>query len=91
MIFGSLLTALLLTTAAFAAPEGAIARQSRSASRQSNPVQLLSGNTGLTAATNASNDAAYSSNWAGAVWDYPAVCHITKTYSCVGTAAHFSH
>ncbi|KAM6490271.1 Peptidase A4 family domain containing protein [Amanita muscaria] len=71
MIFWSLFTALLLTTAAFAAPEGAIARQSRSASRQSNPVQLLSGNTGLTAATNASN--AYSSNWAGAVWDsYPA-------------------
>ncbi|KAM6491186.1 Peptidase A4 family domain containing protein [Amanita muscaria] len=72
MIFGFLLTALLLTTAAFAAPEGAIARQSRPASRQSNPVQLLSGDTGLTAATNASNDASYSSNWAGAVWDYPA-------------------
>ncbi|KAM6490313.1 Peptidase A4 family domain containing protein [Amanita muscaria] len=72
MIFGSLLTALLLTTAAFAAPEGAIARQSRSASRQSNPVRLLSGSTGSTAATNTSN-VAYSSNWAGAVWDsYPA-------------------
>ncbi|KAM6491322.1 Peptidase A4 family domain containing protein [Amanita muscaria] len=73
MIFGSFLTALLLTTAAFAAPEGAIARRSRrSASRQSNPVQRLSGNTSLTAATNTSN-AAYTDTWAGAVWDsYPA-------------------
>ncbi|KAM6490296.1 Peptidase A4 family domain containing protein [Amanita muscaria] len=72
MNFGSFLTALLLTTAAFAAPEGAIARRSRrSASRQSNPVQRLSGNTSLTAATNTSN-VAYTDTWAGAVWDsYP--------------------
>ncbi|KIL61648.1 hypothetical protein M378DRAFT_82298 [Amanita muscaria Koide BX008] len=69
MIFGSLLTAILLTTAAFAAPEGAIAHRShRSASRQSNPVQRLSGNTSLTAATNASN-VAYTGTWAGAVWN----------------------
>ncbi|KAM6490320.1 Peptidase A4 family domain containing protein [Amanita muscaria] len=72
MIFGSLFTAFLLTTAAFAAPEGAIARRSRrSASRQSNPLQLLGTNIGLKAVTNTSN-VAYSSNWAGAVWkSYP--------------------
>ncbi|KAM6490356.1 Peptidase A4 family domain containing protein [Amanita muscaria] len=72
MIFGSLFTAFLLTTAAFAAPEGAIARRSRrSASRQSNPLQLLSGNMGLKAATNTSN-VVYTLNWAGAVWNsYP--------------------
>ncbi|KAM6490297.1 Peptidase A4 family domain containing protein [Amanita muscaria] len=72
MNFGSFLTALSLTTAAFAAPEGAIARRSRrSASRQSNPVQRLSGNTNLTAATDKSN-VAYTDTWAGAVWNsYP--------------------
>ncbi|KAM6491292.1 Peptidase A4 family domain containing protein [Amanita muscaria] len=72
MIFGSLFTAFLLTTAAFAAPEGAIARHSRrSASRQSNPLQLLGRNMDLKAATNTSNGA-YTSNWAGAVWNsYP--------------------
>ncbi|KAM6490352.1 Peptidase A4 family domain containing protein [Amanita muscaria] len=72
MIFGSLFTAFLLTTAAFAAPEGAIARHSRrSASRQSNPLQLLGTNIGLKAATNTSN-VAYTPNWAGAVWNsYP--------------------
>ncbi|KAM6490222.1 Peptidase A4 family domain containing protein [Amanita muscaria] len=72
MIFGSFLTALLLTTAAFAAPEGAIARRSRgSAGHQSNPLQRLSGNAGLTAATNTSN-VVYTDNWAGAVWNsYP--------------------
>ncbi|KAM6490290.1 Peptidase A4 family domain containing protein [Amanita muscaria] len=72
MIFGSFLTALLLTTAAFAAPEGAIARRSRgSAGHQSNPLQRLSGNAGLTAATNTSN-VVYTDNWAGAAWNsYP--------------------
>ncbi|KIL61662.1 hypothetical protein M378DRAFT_13356 [Amanita muscaria Koide BX008] len=72
MLFGSLFTALLLTAAAFAAPEGAIDRRSRrSASRQSKPLQRLSVNTGSTAATNTSH-VVYSSNWAGAVWDsYP--------------------
>ncbi|KIL61667.1 hypothetical protein M378DRAFT_13358 [Amanita muscaria Koide BX008] len=73
MIFGSLFAALLLSTAAFAAPEGAIPHLSRrSASRQSNPLQRLSGNTGLKAATNTSTVAYTSSNWAGAVWNsYP--------------------
>ncbi|KAM6490294.1 Peptidase A4 family domain containing protein [Amanita muscaria] len=79
MIFGSFLTALLLTTAAFAAPEGAIARRSRrSASRQSIPVQRL---TSLTAATHASN-VAYTDTWAGAIWDsYPP----NTFYKVVGT------
>ncbi|KAM6491284.1 Peptidase A4 family domain containing protein [Amanita muscaria] len=73
MIFGSWFTALLLSTAAFVAPEGAIPHLSRrSASRQSNPLQRLSGNTGLKAATNTSTVAYSSSNWAGAVWNsYP--------------------
>ncbi|KAM6491184.1 Peptidase A4 family domain containing protein [Amanita muscaria] len=66
MIFGSLFTALLLTTAAFAVPEG---RRSRgSAGHQSNPLQRLSGNTDL----KATNVTYTSSNWAGAVWNsYP--------------------
>ncbi|KAM6491323.1 Peptidase A4 family domain containing protein [Amanita muscaria] len=67
MIFGSLFTALLLTTAAFAVPEG---RGSRgSAGHQSNPLQRLSGNAGLAAATNTSH-VAYTDNWAGAVWNH---------------------
>ncbi|KIL61680.1 hypothetical protein M378DRAFT_82243 [Amanita muscaria Koide BX008] len=74
MLFATWVSTFLLASAAFAAPEGQVRRTRRAAGRQTKPFQRIQ-ITGVSDASAASNvsHVEYSSNWAGAVLEYPAV------------------
>ncbi|KAM6491298.1 Peptidase A4 family domain containing protein [Amanita muscaria] len=84
MFFATWVSTFLLASAAFAAPEGQVRRTRRAAGRQTKPFQRIQ-ITGLGDASAASNvsHVEYSSNWAGAVLEYPA----GTFYKVTGTIA----
>lgn len=84
MVYASLLTSILLATAAFAAPSSGLESRRR---RRSQPLRRIEAK----ASTNTSN-VEYSSNWAGAVWDsYPAVRIFVKHHIARLTSFHREH
>ena len=68
MVVISLLSSILLATAAFAFPTSIASRSSR---RPSWGLQLTEAS--RQAAANATSNTSYSNNWAGAALDYPDV------------------